>query len=156
MPIDNPRPDIAPGAPTKEIFIPAQGNLGALQGPYGVTIDAAGEVAFMRMLIPQDFTSITALEVVFLTSFTGASMHFNITTWYGVYTGGENWAAHTETEVARDIGATVASEYNNHDISDLVDIVALAAGDILIAYIDYNATAIASWANVAGLRLKYN
>ena len=139
---------------TKELFAPAVGTDSLIQ-PQGPLVNGVAEKGMMRMLIPQDFTSISAIEVIFSANETAASMHFDITTYYGSKDGGENWNAHSETEAARDIGATVANQNLAHSIADLVDAVAPVAGDVLIVNVAYNATAIDSNAYVSGLRLKY-
>lgn len=142
---------------TKEIYIPALPYAGkeAKVTYRGVAVDAAGDGCFMRLLVPQDFVSITAIEVIFLPAETGANMHFSLSTNYGVYTGGESWGVHSESSLNRDIGATVDGQYKNHSISDLVDSGPLAAGDILCVDLAYSATAIDSNTYVSGLRLKY-
>jgi len=143
-------------AATKEIFVTPFYSNPVVDDNRGVLVNGAGEFARFKILIPQDFTSLTALEVIFLTTGAGANMHFDITTYYGAYNGGENYNVHTETADARDIGATVANQYKAHSISDLVDIAPLAAGDILYVSVEYDATSIASLAFLVGLRLKYN
>jgi len=150
-------PGWASAVATQEIFSPALPTAGdeANVELSGVAVDQAGDACFMRVLVPQDFSSITAIEVIFICNETGASMHFNVYTQYGSYSGGEAFNVHTETANARDIGSTTTNEYLNHSISDLVDVAALTAGDVLVVQVSYNATAIDSNALISGLRLKY-
>lgn len=142
----------APGA-TKEIF--AAPFYGIAMTGLGADIDGAGDQANMAIIVPQDFTSITALEVIFLPAETGASMNFLIITKYAAYHE-EAYDTHTETADPRNIGATVMNQNLAHDISDLVDVAALAAGDFLFVHVAYDAAVIDSGAYVRGLRLKYN
>lgn len=121
----------------------------------GGRIDAAAETVAMMLLIPQDFNSLTALEIILIPWETAASMHFDITTYYSAYNGGEAWSIHTEADTARDIGATSSQQHFAHDISDLVDVAALAAGDFLFVYVAYNDTDVDSNAFLRGIRLKY-
>ena len=141
-------------ASTKELSVPAQLVAGTF-GTAGVLVDGGTDAATMKMLIPQDFTSITALEIIFRPRETGASMNFVVMTFYGAYNGGEDWNVHTETVDPRDIGATVTDRYLAHSISDLVDVSALAAGDLLAVYVQYDAAAVDSNSDVQTLRLKY-
>ncbi len=108
------------------------------------------------MLVTQDFTSLDALEIIFAPRATGASMHFDIRTYYGAYNGGENHNVHAEVDAGRDIGATVQNQNLAHGIADLVDVTALAAGDFLQVYMAYSAVAIASTSYVKGIRCKYS
>ena len=142
------------GAPTKEIFIPIFYGSPAITTK-GALVDAEGESAKVALLVPQDFTTIIALEVILIPQETGASMHFDIVTLYGAYNGGEAYNAHSETATARDIGATVTDQYFAEDISDLVDTAPLAAGDLLMVEVAFNATVVDSFAYVVGLRLRY-
>ena len=146
---------IASVVATKEIFAFVSSGNPAV-GSQGVQIDGVGQYANTFTLIPHDFTSLTSLEVIFRPWGTGASMHFGITTRYGAYNGGEDYNAHTEVVAGRDIGATVNIQYLAHDISDLVDIAALAVGDLLRVNVLYDATAIDSNAFVLGSRLRYD
>lgn len=141
-----------PGA-TQEFFVPAMG--GTDPTFLGYFVNGASDNAYMLLIVPQDFTSITDLEVIFLPWGTGASMNFVILTQYGAYVGGESYAVHTETADPRNIGATVIGQHVAHSISDLVDVAALAAGDVLMVKVTYDAAAIASNAYVRGIRLKY-
>lgn len=120
----------------------------------GVLVDEVAEYAILILLVPQDFNSITALEVIFLPTATEADMHFQIVTSFGAYDGNENHNAHSETGNARDIGATVNIQNLAYDISDLVT--GLATGDLLQVRVNYDATAVASNAFIRGIRLKYN
>lgn len=139
---------------TREFFVPIfYGNPVPVR--QGVLVDGVGEQAFLELLFPQDFTAITNIEVIFLPLETGASMHFEINTRWGAYNGGENHDVHAEAANNRDIGATITNQNLNHSISDLVDIAAPVAGDLLSVDVLYNATAVDSNAYVRGLRLKY-
>jgi len=138
--------------PTREFFVPIF--TGVVVDYRGSLVDGAGDEANMALLVPQDFTAITNLEVILVPQETGADMHFQITTYYGVYNGGEAYNVHTENEI-RDIGATVTDENFAHSIADLVDIAALAAGDLLVVRVRYDATVIDSNAYLKGLRLQY-
>ena len=82
-------------------------------------------------------------------------MHIHIDTYYGAYNGGEAAYVHSEAAPGRDIGATVASENLAHDISDLVNVAALAAGDLLMVQVQHDPTAIDSNIRVKGIRFKY-
>jgi len=138
----------------KELYVPwTYGN--DLSG-IGAKISEAGLEGSVAILIPQDFTAITALELILLPRETGANMHINITTEYGAYNGGEAYNVHSEADTARDIGATVAWENMAHSISDLVDAVPLAAGDLLMVSLTFNATAIDTHLDVRGIRLSYS
>lgn len=143
-------------AATKEIFIPAVPFGNGIYDPLGAQVSGGGFGAAMRMLIPADFTSITAISVIFMPRETGANMKLDITTYYAAYTGGEDYNVHTEFANARNIGATTANRYLNHSMSDLVDVAALAAGDFLVVLVGYDATAIDTNVFVQGLRLKYS
>ncbi len=141
--------------PTREFFaVVFQGN--DIPGQYGARIDGGGDTCAMMVLIPQDFTSLDALEVIFTPVETGVSMHFNINTYYGAYNGGENHNVHTENDTGGDIGATVANQNLAHSIAHLVDANPIVAGDLLHVRVQYNATAIDSNAWVKGIRLKYS
>ena len=146
-----------PTGATKEIFASVYGYLGGgtvEPNQYGVRINSAAEAAYVAMLIPQDFTAITALEVILIPAATGANMKWHFTTYFGAYNGGEAFEAGSEVGAGRDVGATVFVQNIAHDIADLVT--GLAAGDILIVKILYSATAIASNGWAKGLRLKYS
>lgn len=121
----------------------------------GILIDAAGEIGYAQILVPQDFSTIIALEVILIPQATGANMHVDVVTEYGAYNGGEAHNVHTETGDSRDIGATVNGENLAHDISDLVDTAALAAGDLLNVKVEYDAAAVATNLIYRGLRLLY-
>lgn len=139
---------------TKEIF----GTVFYMSVPssIGGSIVGSNDCAAACLLVPQDFTSITAIEAIFVPEETGASMNFLILTRYGAYNGGEALNVHTETADPRNIGATVNYESLAHDISDLIDIAALAVGDLLNVYVEYDAAAIDSKAFFRGIRLKYS
>ena len=144
------------GPATREIFGLAFYPAGAAtQTEWGIQINAGGAEGHAMILVPQDFTTITSLEVILQLHATGADMHVDITTYYGAYNGGEQFNVHSETENARDIGATVNGENLAHGISDLVDAAALAAGDILHVELLYDATAVATNLTFKGLRLRY-
>ncbi len=144
--------DITPA--TKEFFAPC---LYHIEADYrGREVNGAGDKSFMRLLVPHDFSSLTSIEAIILPDGTGASMHFQIITEWAAYNGGEDYNVHTETAAARDIGATVINQYVAHDISDLVNVAALAVGDLLIVQINYNATAIVSNARISGIRFRYS
>ena len=144
---------IIPAAATQEIFETV--HRATDMGTTGGKIDGAGDLATAQLLVPQDFSSITSIEAEFNCIETAASQHFDFTTLWGAYNGGEAWNVHTETEAGRDIGATVATENLAHDISDLVDVAALAAGDILVVHVAYSAVVVDSNASFRGIRLKY-
>ena len=144
-----------PGAATKEFFVPFFfGNDVTTQ--YGANIDSAGDKAFVNMLVPQDFTSIDDIEIIFAPKATGANMKVAIYCRYGAYNGGENQNVHDEFEVARDIGATVANQNLAHSIADLVNGGPLAVGDFLQIQILYDITGIASNTYMKGVRFKYS
>ena len=84
---------------------------------------------------------------------TGASMHFEIRTYFGAYDG-EAYNNSSETEAARDLGAVAINTHLAHDISDLVT--GLAAGDLLTVRVYYDATVATSNGLIRGLRLKYS
>jgi len=128
----------------------------AVAGLGGVKVDGGTDIAYMRMIVPPDFTALTSIEVIFLPSETGASMNFVVSTYFGAYNGGEDYNVHTETADPRDIGATVTDQYLAHDISDLVNIAPLTIGDLLIVSVGYDAAGIDSNANVVGLRFIYS
>ncbi|MBA7579993.1 hypothetical protein ES708_21879 [subsurface metagenome] len=139
--------------PTKEFFVPVL--TGTDLEYLGARVDGPADEGDLALLVPQDFTALTALEVIFHPMETGASMNFVIATYYGAYNGGESYQVHFETEDPRDIGATVTGENLAHSISDLVDLGPLAAGDLLFVRVVYDAAVIDSNSRVAGLRLKY-
>ncbi len=142
---------------TREIYAMAHNGVGneVDMAVRGVAITAVGGDAFMRLLLPADFSTITAAEVIFMSGATGADMHCDIITYWGSKDGGENYNVHTEVENARDIGATVLNQYLSHSITDLLDVAAPAAGDVIVIRIAYDATAVATNVNVSGVRLKY-
>lgn len=139
---------------TKEFFVPVHyaSDISAIGG----LINEVTEEADALVLVPQDFTSLTSIEVIFQTNAAETNMHIHVTTRYGAYNGGETYVVHTETAAGRDIGATVANHNLAHDISDLVDIAALAAGDLLLVIVKYDATAIATNLYYKGIRFKYS
>ena len=138
----------------KELFVPVfYGN--SLE-TRGAKISEAGNEAALAMLIPQDFTATTAIQLILLPLETGASMNVNIATYYGAYNGGEDQDVHKEEPGIRDIGATVSNQNMAHSISDLVDVAALAAGDLLRVVVTFNATAVDSNLIVRGIRLTYS
>lgn len=139
---------------TKEFFVPTF--WGTDPSSNGPRINAPAEHAAMTMLVPQDFTTLEEIEVIFIPTQTGASMYVEIRTRYSAYNGGEPQDVHSETDAARNIGATVANTNLAHSISDLVDVAALVAGDLLQVYVSYDATALHTDAYVRGLRFKYN
>lgn len=138
---------------TKEFFNPIFG--GTDVDWKGAIIDTAGDFGVVSLLVPQDFSSLTSIELIFLPLATGASMNFVVVTRYGAYNGGESASGHTETADPRDIGATVNGQNVAHSISDLVDIAALAAGDLLSVEVYYDVAAIASNGVLRGIRFKY-
>lgn len=121
----------------------------------GALVDGAGDRGVAQLLIPQDFTTLTSIEAIFRTVENAASQHVNITTRWGAYNGGEAYDVHMENDVGRDLGATTAAENLNHDISDLVDVAALVAGDILGVAVGYDATVVDSNVAFRGVRFKY-
>ena len=142
---------------TREIYAMAHNTVGeeANMDNRGVIIDAAPDGAIMRMVLPANFSTITAAEIIFNAGATGADMHCDIVTSWGARTGGEAWNVHTETANARDIGATVNAQYLSHSITDLLDVAAPTAGDIIVILISYDATVVATDLWVSGLRLVY-
>ena len=148
MPLDNPLGEQA----TKEIYTPVVDTTNAAVSYLGAIIVAPGEEAGLQLLVPQDFSAITSLEVIFVPRATGAAMKLTITTNYGQYNS-EDYDAHTDTEADRSIGATVGDRHIAHSIADLV--AGLAAGDLLRVLIDYSAVAQVTNVYVCGLRLKY-
>ncbi len=140
------------GAPTKEFSVAIY--YGTEVASAGALINGGTDSGWAMFLVPQDFNAITSIEVILRPLATGASMHFNISTLYGAYDG-EAYNTRGETAVARDIGATVAGQNLANDISDLVDAAALAAGDWLLVWMQYNATAIVGNAYMYGIRFKY-
>lgn len=140
-------------AMTKEFFVPIWG--GTNVNYQGALVNGAGDEAYIMLIVPQDFTAITDLEIILCPVETGANMNFIITTYYASYNGGELWSAHTETEDPRDIGATVNLNNLAHSIADLVDIANLVAGDLLVVRVRYNAAVTDSNAYIKGLRLRY-
>ena len=138
---------------TREFFVPIAGGTDIVY--QGALINGGADFAVMHLLVPHDFTGITNIEVIFTPTETGASMNFVIQTFYGAYNGGEDWNVHTETADPRDIGATVADQNLAHSISDLVNVAALAVGDLLTVRVAFDAAAVDSNAYVKGLRFKY-
>ena len=138
----------------KELFVPVT----YMKTPQdvGARLTTAGDLASVFLLFPQDFTTITDIELIFTPLETGADMHLTITTYYGAYNGGESYGAHGETESNRDIGATVNNQNLAHSISDLVDDEPPVAGDLLFVLVAYSATAVDSNLSVKGLRLTYS
>jgi len=145
-----------PSGGTKEFFVPVTGWWGGTPdlGLKGALIDGAGKYCSMTILIPQDFTAITSLEVIFLPQATGAGMNVTITTYFGAYAGGEAYNAGSETEADRALGATVTDQNLAHDIADLVT--GLVAGDVLTVTANHRATAVATNSYVRGIRFKYS
>ena len=121
----------------------------------GVLINAGGELGEASLLVPQAFEIILAIEVILLPQATGADMKVDIITTYAAHDGGEAYNVHTETADARDIGATVTNQNLAHSISDLVDVAAMVAGDLLTVQVLYDATAVATNLYFRGLRLLY-
>lgn len=121
----------------------------------GVLIDAGGELGEAMLLVPPFFEVIIGIEVILLPLATGADMHIDVITTYGAHNGGENYNVHTETGDSRDIGATVTNQNLAHNISDLVDIAAMVAGDLLTVQVLYDAAAVATNLYYRGLRLWY-
>ncbi|MBA7588428.1 hypothetical protein ES708_30486 [subsurface metagenome] len=138
---------------TKEFFVPVFGGTSIVA--QGALVDGGGDTALMMLLVPQDFTALTSIEIIFLPKETGASMHFTINTRYGAYNGGEDYNVHGEAEPNRDIEATVADQNLPHSIADLVDLSPMVAGDLLYVSVDYSATVVDSNAWVRGIRLNY-
>lgn len=145
---------LAGAGAAKEIFIPIFG--GKDVTARGALIDGAGEHAYLSLLVPQDFTAITSIEIIFNPLGTGEDMRFVVTTYYGAYNGTEDYNVHTETDANRDIGATVTNQNLAHSISDLVDVAALAKGDLLLVDVGYAGFEITSNGYVVGIRLKYS
>ena len=121
----------------------------------GVLIDAGGELGEASLLVPPFFEVIVGIEVIVLPQATDTDMHVDIITTYGAHDGGEAFNVHTETADARDIGAVVTNQNLAHNISDLVDVAALVAGDLLTVQLLYDATALATNLYYRGLRLWY-
>ena len=142
------------GASTKEFL--ATVHDGADPSASGALIDSSSDDANIHILVPQDFTSLSNIEVIFLPQETAGSMNFSIGTTYGSYAGGEDFNVHAETDAPRDIGAVTFNQNVAHDISDLVDVAALVAGDFIRVRIIYSVTAVDSNAFVRGVRFKYS
>ena len=121
----------------------------------GCTVNLAGEWGEAQIIIPQDFATITDIELILLPLATGASMHVEIMTAWGSKDGAEAYNVHTETGTDRNVGATVANQNLAHDIADLCNIVALSPGDLLRVTLLYNVTAVATNLQYRGVRLKY-
>ena len=121
----------------------------------GVLINAGGELGEASILVPPFFGEILGIEVILLPQATGADMHIDVITTYAAYNGGEAYNAHTETGDSRDIGATVTDQNLAHSVSDLVDVAAMVAGDLLTVQILYDAAAVATNLYYRGLRLWY-
>ena len=125
----------------------------AALGALGILINAAAETGYATILVPPFFEVIIGIEVILLPLATGADMHIDVVTQYGAHNGGENHNVHTETGDSRDIGATVTNQNLTHSISDLVDIAAMVAGDLLTVQVLYDAAAVATNLYYRGLRL---
>ena len=148
---------VAVAQATREIFAFAfsDGANGELIDFRGIEVNGVGHKADMILPVPQDFTSTTSLELLLNSNETGANMHFSFNSYYGAYTGGEDYNEHSETDNNKDIGATVTDRNSVYDVEYLFDTAAIAAGDILRFHVAYSATAIDSNAYITGLRLKY-
>lgn len=141
---------------TREFFVMVSNDGSSGLDPRGVPITGVGHRGFCTILIPQDFVILTAIQVIIVPNENAASMHFDIETTYGSYAGGEDFNVHTETADARDIGATITSQNIAHSISDLVNIAALAVGDLLTVKVAYDATDVDSNAFYRGIRFIYS
>jgi len=153
---NRPTEAVFPTAPTKEFFAPITGWSGGdatVPDERGVLIDAAVEQVIIFMLIPQDFTTLDALEAILLPVTAEANMHFSFAARHGAYDG-ENYTLHSLSDPDVDIGATVAWQNLAHSIANFVT--DLVAGDLLTVRVIWSATAVASNAYVRGLRLKYS
>ena len=139
-----------------EIFhLPHFAGGGAAIVSQGVLIDAGGELGEASLLVPPFFGVIVGIEVIVLPLGTDTNMKVDIITTYAAHDGGEAYNVHTETADARDIGATVANQNLAHSISDLVNVAAMVAGDLLTVQLLYDATAVATNLYYRGLRLWY-
>lgn len=153
-------PEWGPTGQTQEIFVPAIRSSGSVTEdtsfPQGVPITQAGDIGYVKLIFPQDFTAITNIELIFECIESAASQHVDITTYWGAYNGGESWTVHTEVVDGRDLGATTATYYINHNIADLVNVAAPAVGDILVVRVGYDETNVNSNVCFSGIRLKYS
>jgi len=141
---------------TKEFLAIAAPNGALTRTTKGILIDAVADEAVVTFLVPQDFTTLTSVEAIFLPGETGADMHYSITTYWSAYNGGEAWNVHSETAANQDMGATVADQNLALDISGFLDVVAMAAGDVVIVKIIGSTTAIDSNFYFVGVRFKYS
>jgi len=147
-------PVYAAAGATKEIFVPCHGGTSGLMYETGYFVNGAGDQAWVQILIPADYVSTTSIELIFSPNTTAAAMYCNIITSWGNYNG-EAKNIHTETANNRSLGAVVLNQNKAHDISDLVNVAALAVGDLLSVSLTYNATATATELMLRGIRLKY-
>lgn len=139
-----------------EIFaVPHYAGGGAAIVSQGVLIDAGGELGEASLLVPPFFEVVVGIEVIVLPLGTDTNMKVDIITTYAAHDGGENYNVHTETGDSRDIGATVTNQNLAHNISDLVNIAAMVAGDLLTVQVLYDAAAVATNLYYRGLRLWY-
>jgi len=144
------------GGMTGEVFVPVYyAGATATMESAGVLIDSVAEKGAAALLVPQNFTTIIAIELILLPQASENNMYVDIITYYGAYDG-EAHNTHGETADARDIGTTTSAQNLAHDISDLIDEGTLAAGDLLSVVLSYDGPVASTNLIYRGIRLRYN
>ena len=140
--------------PTKEKFYSAQ--ITTSSGDYfpeGVEIDAATEDAAIRVYVPHDFAKLEDLVLVVIPIAPADPMWIQVVSEYNI--AGKDYNEHTETLYFS--FTAVPDRITEIDISEVVDTVALEAGDYI--YLTASRQAALPVENtdcyVSGVRLKY-
>lgn len=149
-------PGSVPGAlvPTKEKFydspycsVAAEAALG---GFHGCDVDGDNEYAYINCYLPEDYNALEDIVVVFLGGADLTPMTLRIVTNY--CSNGQAYSTHNES-VNKSINA-VNNQLTELDISDCVDVAALAAGDYLGVQVSRQAGQ-NTHAIIVGVRIRY-
>ena len=149
-------PGSVPGAlvPTKEKFYDAPycsvADECGLGGFHGCDIDGNGEYAYINCYLPEDYHALEDIEVVLIGGATETPMTMRIVTNY--CSNGEAYTTHNEL-VNKSINVT-NNQLTELDISDCVDVAALAPGDYIGVQVSRQAGQ-NTHALILGVRIKY-
>uniref|UniRef100_A0A6M3KHB6 Uncharacterized protein n=1 Tax=viral metagenome TaxID=1070528 RepID=A0A6M3KHB6_9ZZZZ len=142
----------AEGVATKDIFIrPASGTDAQAVGYfYGYLIDFASEYAYFNFYVPQDFSSLTGLYLVYISQAEQAH-YFDVDSQFGA--DGEAYNVHTDIQADLFGASIVVGNIDELDISSAVT--GIAANDFVGLRIQ-RGTSSTCQALVIGVRLRYS
>ena len=146
-----------PGAlvPTKEKFYDSPFCSGgaaaaALGGFHGCDVNTDDHLAYINCCLPEDYHALQEIELVFIALATETPMTMVVITNY--CSNGQAYSTHNES-VIKSINTTL-NQLTELDLTDCVDVAALAAGDYIGVQV-WRETGKNTDALIMGVRIKY-